>query len=283
MTVYGGAALDDDARMLWLRRAAPAVFAAVFVSAAAPGPAAGAASDPTERCLTAYEQAQRLSKRKELVAARAELVQCGQPSCPAQIVRECGGWLADVERALPSIVVEVVADGERQTDVRVLSDGEELAPRLSGAALTLDPGERELVVILADGRRAAQRVVLLEGEKARRVRFDLDPPPHPARAERDMVPVWVLGGVSVIALGSFTAFALSSHAKRDDLERCRGHCSADAVDEVRREQIVADVSLTVAVLSAGAATYFWLRPLPGVAVGAAAAPGGASLSLRGAL
>ncbi len=239
-------------------------------------PSAEAHADPTERCLSAYEKAQRLRQKKQLLAARSELVVCAQQSCPSELARDCSTWLSEVDTATPTLVVEVVKDGVRLTEATVIVDAVTVASRLDGVAVPLDPGEHEVVVVLPGGERKARNVVLLEGEKARRLSIDLE---TPRAAEPDYTPAYAFAAGSVAALGSFTFFALRSHDKHAELESCKGHCPSDAVSEVRREQLAADISLGVALLAAGAATYFFLRPAPGAELGFRAAPGGGGVAL----
>ncbi len=242
-------------------------FAAAAISISVLGAPQARAAPNTDRCLEAYVSAQRLQKKRELVGAKKELIVCAQPSCPGQIVKDCTAWLADVERRTPTLVVDVSDGSDRILPTQVLVDGTAIAPPRRGAAFEVDPGERELVVVLPGGKRLVQIVVVLEGEREKRVSFSAEKPA--AAASRDMLPVYAFGVTSALALGSFTFFALRSHDKRNDLDACKGSCSEDSVNQVRREQIAADISLLVALVSGGAATYFALKPVEEVQVGAA--------------
>ncbi len=252
-------------------------FAATAISISVLGAPQARAEPNTDRCLEAYVSAQRLQKKRELVGAKAELIVCAQSSCPGQIVKDCTAWLADVERRTPTLVVEVTDGSTRILPREVLVDGSAIAPPSRGAAMEVDPGERQLVVVLPGGKRLAQVVVVLEGEREKRVRFSLEKPA--AAAGRDMLPVYAFGITGALALGSFTFFALRSHEMRSDLDACKGSCSEDAVNDVRREQIAADISLLVALVSGGAATYFALKPVEDVQVGAVVGAGHAFATL----
>jgi hypothetical protein len=135
------------------------------------------------------------------------------------------------------------------------------------------------------------------GEKNRvlRVTFEADaptpspraPPPAPAPPSPDRpIPVvaYVLGGVSVAALGSFAYFAIKGKIEQTDLEsRCAPRCRQDEADSMRTKYLVADVSLGVAVLSLGVATVVVLtrpkaRAVPAPAVLAGRRGGGIALS-----
>jgi hypothetical protein len=256
----------------------PSILLCAPLAHAQPAPAAAAPSK--DRCLDAYVGAQRLRKKGALLAAKAELLVCAQPTCPGELVRDCSGWLADVERRTPTLVVEVVDADTRVVPRELIVDGSAAALPAQGAALEIDPGQHEIVVVLGDERRLAKSVLVLEGEKEKRVRFELASPRQAEKRKRDMTPVYAFGITSAVATGSFAFFALRSHGKRNDLEACKGHCAEDAVNDVRREQIAADVSLVVALLSAGAATYFALKPVPEVQVGAALSDRSGLFTLR---
>ncbi|MEZ4220683.1 MAG: hypothetical protein R3B13_07110 [Polyangiaceae bacterium] len=227
----------------------------------------------TDQCLDAYVAAQRLQKKRELTAAKEALLVCARASCPAALVRDCAAWLGDVERRTPSVVVEVVEGSTRVTPKQVFIDSTPVPRAKLGSAIDVDPGERQIVAVLEGGQRLTTTAVVLEGDRGKRIRLEHSnegPPP-----QRDLTPVYVLGGVSALAFGSFALFAVRSHSKRADLEDCRGHCAEDDVDAVRREQIVADVSLSIGVLAAAGAAYFAFRPTEQTRVGASATGQGA--------
>jgi hypothetical protein len=96
--------------------------------------------------------------------------------------------------------------------------------------------------------------------------------------------------LGVIGVGSFVFFGLRAHSKKQDLEACKGHCSSDDVNAVRRDQIVGDVSLGVGLCALGAAAYFYFgrsseattSPASGWALGARPIAHGGTLSLSAA-
>jgi hypothetical protein len=67
----------------------------------------------------------------------------------------------------------------------------------------------------------------------------------------------VLGGVSVVALGSFGFFALSAKKELDQLEeKCAPSCEDSQSDTGRTNALIADISLGVGVAAlAGAVTW----------------------------
>jgi len=222
--------------------------------------AAPARAEPPESksaCLASYEAAQRLRLQKKLGAAHAELLVCSGSDCPAVLRRDCAGWLGEVDAALPSIVVAAEADGRDVADVRVLVDGESVAETLDGTAISVDPGRHELRFEREGRAPVTQSLLIREGEKNRSVSVDFGSEAPPPRDEHSLIPVYGLTALGVIGLGSFTFFGLRSHAKKQDLESCKGHCPVDDVDAVKRDQIVADVSLGLGLVALGAAAYLY--------------------------
>ncbi len=240
------------------------------LSFAAPAPAAPPAKSPSsaaskQACLAAHEQAQTLRLQKKLHAARERYVACARAECPVILRQECSEQLDQVEVAAPSIAIEVLDDkGESDVQVKVTLDGQVVAERLTGAAIPVEPGEHVLLFERAsDGKTLEQRLLVVEGEKNRKVVADYQAlaPKGPRSSEAEhadggRVPVlaYVAGGVAVAGLGSFAIFSLSGRGTEDDLaKRCAPTCTPDDVSPVKRDYLIADVSLAVAVVAAAAA------------------------------
>jgi hypothetical protein len=195
---------------------------------------------------------------------------------------DCTRWLAEVDAMMPTIVVRASAGSDDIVDARVSIDGTPLADRIDGLPIALDPGEHTIVVEWAQ-KTEQRRVVLAAGEKARAVPFVFEPArvgppealPPKARSEPETraarpVPWTVFGtaGLSALAFGSFAFFAVDGAGKLDDLDRsgCRPFCNAADVQAVDRAALVADVSLVVGILAAGASVLLYLtRPTVEVA------------------
>ncbi len=59
-------------------------------------------------CADAAEHAQQLRRTESTRAAREELVRtCAKPACPALVKKDCAAWLADLDKALPTLVFHV--------------------------------------------------------------------------------------------------------------------------------------------------------------------------------
>jgi hypothetical protein len=241
------------------------------------------ADDEQAECIAAADQAQVLRSAHKLRDARVQLLKCASPTCPAVIGSDCTQWLSEVDAVLPSVVIRAYYPaGGDAVDVRVLVDGEELAHRLEGLALSVNPGIHLFRYELAGMRPVEERMVIREGEKLRALTVKFEPAlvttdtrpgrsettldTAPSRAKRATLPYYVLAGVGVVALGSYAYFGLRGLSERSDLAAGCGatHTCSDAqVDPIRTKFAVADISLAVGLVSLGVATWLFLsNPAP---------------------
>lgn len=85
------------------------------------------------RCLDAATKGQRLRDAHKLLDARVQLRICAAAECPAVVQSDCAHWLAEVEHALPSIVITARnGAGADLVEVTVSVDGQPLMSRLDG-------------------------------------------------------------------------------------------------------------------------------------------------------
>jgi hypothetical protein len=259
--------------MLVTGRSRITAMTALAIVATVPTAATARAAPPTKlECAAAHGDAQRLRSDGDLRAAREKLLTCSREPCPKVVIDECVPWLAEVEHAMPSVVLQArTADGDDASDVSVSLDGRRIATRLDGRAIDVNPGEHILRFEPSSGAVVERRVLVAEGEKDRIVRVEVgaiasvlapasSPPAmaHPGGGARSWTPVIVAGGIGGIALGGFTFFALTGVANEGRLDDCKPLCSASRIDAVRRDYIAADVFLGVAVVALGAAAYLAL-------------------------
>lgn len=190
-------------------------------------------------------------------------------------------WLDEIRTSMPSLSVSVTdVDGCDVTKATVAVDGEVIATSLDGRALSIDPGVHVLRVELADGRVSEQRVVLNEGEKARRhvVSFaargvtcghatsSTSAPVGPVTASSEphgQTPLmtYVLGGVGIAALAVGGGFEIVGFSDRAAFDACRPRCSSESVDGWRTKFIVGDVFIGLGLVSLGIAGYlYFTRP-----------------------
>lgn len=257
-------------------------------------PALGATAEDKRVCIAASEKAQQLRADSKLTASREQLLSCARDACPSVIRKDCARWLAEVDEALPTIVLGAKdAEGHDVTDVRVTMDKQLFAEKLEGKSQSLDPGSHELKFERAGEAPIIETVLVREGEKNRTVSvvFGLDKK-APAAATPRLVKVvspaaWVFGGMGAATLISFAYFGLSARSRASDLRAtCAPACPDDDVSSVRTKLLVADVSLAVSLVSFGVATYLFLTPTsapeaPATTVSFSPLPGGGSLQLAG--
>jgi hypothetical protein len=215
-----------------------ALLVAPAVWAADPPKGAESKGEPTKnQCIDANESAQPLRKAGKLREAEARLLVCVRPSCPAVVRDDCAQRLSEVRAAEPTVVFVVRDESDHDlSNVRVTMDGVELAAKLDGTAIAVDPGEH-LFVLETDGRlKEARTLKLNEGEKGRQERIVLvapvveseappapppapettapvEPPPPPGRTQRQVGIA--LGGVGLAGLVVSTIFGVAAKSLYD--------------------------------------------------------------------
>jgi len=229
-------------------------------------PAAAADADVKRECIDASTAGQTSRDAGQLLEARLQLLTCARDACPPVVRSSCSRWLSDVEEQIPSVVIRA-ADAAHVdiTEGTATIDGN--AAPLDGKPISLDPGPHLVVVDARNGTRLEKKVLLAAGEKSRLI--ELRAEPHTATAPRllthtagspgsgTMIGPWVLGGTSLLALGSFTYFALNAKKELNELQAtCSPHCQPSAATSGKRDAVIADVSLGVSVAAlAGALTW----------------------------
>jgi hypothetical protein len=263
----------------WRCRAILTAFAGIL---AANGVASTASADDKQACLESYVEAQRLKKDSSYIAARDKLIACSRDICPATIQSECVQWLAEVDRALPSVVVLAKdQDGRDIVDVRVTVDGKPFLERAEGKPIPIDPGVRTFRFEASGFQTQEQQVVVQASMQGRVIAVALTPQAAasaaaPAIADAPTTadpatdsdtsrpvraPVYVFGGVGVAGLAGFGAFAMRFSGQRSDLDECKPFCSRTDIDAADRSRKIAFVSLGVGVVALGtAAVLYATRP-----------------------
>lgn len=254
-----------------MRRATIALLIGV---AAITGSRVARADASRAACVEAYERAQHLKKEDKLKDAREALVTCAQDACPAATRADCTPWLAEVERALPTMVV-AVSDGAGKDIVgaKIAIDG---APYtgVEGAAIPIDPGPHKIRVEV-NGVSAEESIVARVGEKLRRVVVTIKtapttspvvvtPEPAAESGQRSLVLPITFTALGVVGLA--TAFGVGAAAKSESNElrsTCKPNCSDDQIGAVETKLLVSDIALGVGIASVALAVYFWLRPSGG--------------------
>jgi hypothetical protein len=235
-------------------------------------PASATGETDKIECATSYTKGQELRRQGSLRAAREQLLVCASERC-GKIQPECVRWVTELDETMPSVVLRARdAQGGDVADVRVLLDGAPLVERLDGRTVPVDPGEHTFRFERAGSPPVDFHALIVEAEKSREVsvRFGgsasalpaMAPPVATVVASRPIPwSAYLLGGIGLAGLGTFSLFGVWGVADRGDLEACRGTCSSSQVDAVEHKFIVADVSLGVSVAALGAALVVMLtRP-----------------------
>jgi len=247
------------------------------------------AQDVKRECVDASTVGQTNRDAGQLLAAREQFLICSRDACPAVVRSSCGRWLSEVQELTPSVVVRAADSADADiTEGSASIDGTEFP--LDGRAIPLDPGKHVVIVETKDGARAEKKLLLAAGEKSRLIELRVEAqsssrasqpsgaalqPARAGSADRGFsVPTgtWILGGVSVVALGSFGFFAVSAKSELDKLRRaCSPSCTDQQTRPGRTDALVADISLGVSVAAlTGAITWALVsgprsRPSPNTA------------------
>jgi hypothetical protein len=224
------------------------------------------AVESSERCLAAYNLSSEAADAGDLVRAQQLLNECASDACASAIVlqRECVRASAQINEHIPTVITLAHgADGNDISDVEVSIDGQPVKARIDGREIRVNPGPHAFRFRSAEGEVVERRVVLAEREKGRVIEVKFAPSPMrssapPAEAARPVTPLfWVLGGVGVFSLASFAGFGLAGTSAYSDLNACAPMCRQGDVTTVRQRFVVADISLGLAVLALGGATYLF--------------------------
>jgi hypothetical protein len=217
-----------------------------------------ARADRIDECNAAYEQSQELRLEHKLRASRAQLEVCARATCPHAMRTDCGTWLREVTRAIPSVVVT----GDRAGATATI-DGAPVA--LDGTAVEQDPGRHH--VVMTDPRThesTAIDVDIAEGDKNKRLELHfVTPVQHETVAPKPGPPwyAWVIGGVGTAGIVSTIAWGTAALVLQDDLRgSCYGSCPHSDVQAVHDRALVADISLAIGVVGLGVATVLFLWP-----------------------
>ena len=136
------------------------------------------AEDRTEKavCLDAMSKGQTLRDTHKLLEARDRFRVCSRQVCPTLVQNDCGGWLADVERSLPTVVLSARSSaGGDLFATKVSMDGQTLEATLDGQAIAVNPGLHTFH-FESDGMKPADRQALVkEGGKAQSIVGVLEP------------------------------------------------------------------------------------------------------------
>jgi hypothetical protein len=255
------------------------------------------AADPTTAdCIGASDSSLTLRKEHKLRAARAQLLVCAAASCPEDIRNECIRRVADINAGMPTIVFEAKdAAGRDLSGVRVTMDGQVLAERLEGTALSIDPGEHTFVFETAGQPLVQKQFVIREGEKDRRegvVFGAIEPATAPSASKpaqqglgTQRILAIAAAGIGLVGVGVGTAFGLQSMSKHDDaVQACPNLCAdqrgVDLWNDAQSAGNVSTVGFAVGAAALVGAAVLWFTATTPASTQVGLGPRG--LELKGA-
>jgi hypothetical protein len=247
---------------------------------------------PVRLCDLTYKRALKLEREGKLIEAQAAWQACAKSACGSFVQRQCRIRYEQLVADTPSIVPTVSdAQGAPVVDVEVTMDGDVLASRIDGRALSIDPGLHEFVFQKNKEVLATQKIIILQGQRNHPVAVKLErpkePPPvvaaRPAPPEprvpaaalselpaaepkhRSLFGPYTLLGTGLLALGGYGVLTYWGRVDNDKLAHCTPNCLQASVDHVHDLYLYANISLSagiVAVVTGGA----WLFRNWGVSV-----------------
>jgi hypothetical protein len=249
--------------------------------------------------MTASNDSVKLRSEHKLRQARAQLLVCVAAGCPAEVREECSRRMDRLTAAIPTIVFEAKdGSGRELSAVKISMDGEVIAQKLDGTALSLDPGSHALTFEVEGQPVVNQTIIFHEGDKDRRVPVIIGPvpvtvlapaptnvaaPPQPdaGGSGRKLIGL-VVGGVGVAGLaagGIFGGLGFSSWSSATKACPSHNNCSASAVNDRSNAvtfSTVSDVGLIAggALLAAGVTLFLTAPRSPPASVGVQFVPGG---------
>ena len=205
-------------------------------------------ADPAKaECFARHEEAQVARRQGHLLEARAWLRQCSSATCIGIVRADCIEWLAEVERAIPSVVITARARGADLVDVKVIIDKQPVTARLTGAALDVDPGAPSSASNRRRGPPIERTILVSEGVKDRPIDVEFAPPrrralPRGPSRSRSAPPIRLRAGRH--RGGGWPPSTTSAPGPLDaqQLETaCAPFCRSEDANAVRTKLIVADV------------------------------------------
>jgi len=233
----------------------------------------GALADDRAACLQAAAMGQTLRNDHKLVEARVQLRVCAAAGCPGAVQSDCATWLADVEKAVPSVVLTAKSGaGQDLVDVKVTVDGQPLVSKLDGEAVSLNAGPHTFHFVGADGTSLDQSVLVKEGLKYQAIAVVLGPVPPPTLPSLPpdsggspgpwKTVGWVVGGVGVAGLALGAAFGFVALGDKNGAH-CDANnvCDAGSTGGIKSAALISDLGWIVGgVLVAGGGALVLFAP-----------------------
>jgi hypothetical protein len=247
----------------------------VLAQEAPPAPATSSGAT----CEASYEKAQTDRLAGHYIAASSSALACSQIQCNQAIVRECMRLYESLQQDTPTLVFAArKAEGGELIDVKVEMDGKQVAERITGRPMPVDPGPHQFAFIEPTRGRIETTESARVGDHARVIEVTFPDPnaknapagepgapapdqgPQPPRSKGIPPMTFVLGGIGVVGLASFAYFRVSGVGDYNHYNStCSPECNPNDIDKVRTKFTLSYVSLGVGLAGAvGAGVVFAL-------------------------
>jgi hypothetical protein len=266
-----------------LLKDAPLICVVLALSIASATPRVAGAAD-AKACAVAANDASTLRSQAKLKDARARALRCAEAECPVVVQRECVRLVDELNAEIPSFVPSASAEGGGDlVDVEVTVDGEQVAERLDGRAIEVDPGphalrftrgaqsvETSAVLRVGEKRRVLAVVFprVSAGSDARAATADTPNVPHARDDATEHSPAtrgasawpWVLGGAGLVVASGGALLQIDTAAQARELRgTCAPNCDEGDVDALRTRYWISAGFYAVAAVALGGAVYLRLR------------------------
>jgi hypothetical protein len=264
-----------------------------------PARAAWAEGPTTTQCLAASDASLKAATEHRFRDERAQLLTCAAPSCPAVVRKECLSQVDEVNARIPTVIFFAKdASGKDLGAVRVTMDGDLLAERLEGTALSVDPGEHTFAFETAGQAPITMTFLFQQAQKDRHEQIAFHPVSDPAASPpaapdrpglgTQKIVALAAGGAGIVGLGIGAAFGAVALSEKSDAQSicpgaaCPTPSGVTKWSNATTSANISTVALVVGAVGVGAGVVLWLTaPHAGATPGAQLGLGPGSLQLRG--
>jgi hypothetical protein len=239
-------------------------------------PRSALAADPTTAdCLAASEASLKAANVHHLRAERGYLLICAASSCPGDIRKECLRRVDEVNADIPTMVFSARdgSSGNELSAVKVTMDGEVLAERLEGTAVSIDPGEHTFTFETPGQTTLTKQFLVQQAQKDRRETIVFGAPPSttvatgvtssplpgtPPPAGRNgglgtqralAIAAW---GIGLAGIGVGAAFGLVAMSDKNDAQnQCPNSCATQAGVDAWHKAGTAATASTIGFVAGG--------------------------------
>jgi len=175
---------------------------------------------------------------------------CAAAGCPSVVQSDCVTWLAQVDAAVPGVVVSAKSGaGLDLIDVKVTVDGQPFLTKLDGQAVPMNAGAHAFHFEAPDGTALDRDVMVTEGQKSQVVSVVLGAPPAagPATSTSGTSTLrtvgWVAGGVGVAGVALGAVFGIVAVSDKSSAHCTNNLCDPGTSSGIKSSALIADVGI----------------------------------------